>query len=649
MGAVGKATTIDYVQVSFSNDDAFEWFGGNVNCRHLVSYRNLDDDFDTDNGFSGNVQFCIGVRDPNIADNPSVSTSEGFESDNDATGSNAMPQTSAVFSNVTWVGPLRGNVTALVASGFRRGVRIRRDSALKIYNSIFMDGTRGIHIDGTACEANATNGTSLTTITNSSPTPTYGVLKFKNNLVAGYQPTKSVEVNTGSTFNITNWFGLNANDSLASSANILVNPYGTNFLNPDLRPITGSNALSNISFVDLGINTMLIGAPSATANVNYCVGATATALTATANNDCTLLWYVSATGGTSIPTPTPNTSVAGTAVYYVSQINADGYEGARTMVTVTVNALPATPSVTANGSTTFCTGGSVDLSSSEATGNLWSNGNPTQTITVSNTGSYSVTFTDVNGCSATSNAISVNVSNAPAPTINASATVACSGDTVVLTASTSDSYAWSTGETSQVIFVTNSASIIVNTMNANACNGVGSSAPIVITFNASPTAGGSFTLNGNVASFTNTSTGATSYSWDFGDQTNSSASAPLHAFAANGSYTVVLTAINGNCTSTQSFTINIAVALNELVGIEGLNIYPNPAKDLLNIDFTNTTDQNLELQIVDQFGRVILTNNDNNLGVMHQEISLANFLSGVYYLRLNSNSSTRIEKIIITK
>ena len=649
MGAVGKATTIDYVQVSFSNDDAFEWFGGNVNCRHLVSYRNLDDDFDTDNGFSGNVQFCIGVRDPNIADNPSVSTSEGFESDNDATGSNAMPQTSAVFSNVTWVGPLRGNVTALVASGFRRGVRIRRDSALKIYNSIFMDGTRGIHIDGTACEANATNGTSLTTITNSSPTPTYGVLKFKNNLVAGYQPTKSVEVNTGSTFNITNWFGLNANDSLASSANILVNPYGTNFLNPDLRPITGSNALSNISFVDLGINTMLIGAPSATANVNYCVGATASALTATANNDCTLLWYVSATGGTSIPTPTPNTSVAGTAVYYVSQINADGYEGARTMVTVTVNALPATPSVTANGSTTFCTGGSVDLSSSEATGNLWSNGNPTQTITVSNTGSYSVTFTDVNGCSATSNAISVNVSNAPAPTINASATEACSGDTLVLGASTSDSYLWSTGDTNQVIFVTNTATITVITQNANACDGVGTSSPITITFTASPTAGGSFTLNGNVASFTNTSTGATSYSWDFGDQANSSAAAPLHAYAANGTYTAVLTAINGSCTSTQSFTINIAVALNELVGIEGLNIYPNPAKDLLNIDFTNTTDQNLELQIVDQFGRIILTNNDTNLGVMHQEISLANFLSGVYYLRLNSNSSTRIEKIIITK
>jgi len=46
MGSVGNKTTIDYVQVSYCNDDAFEWFGGSVNCKHLVSFRNLDDDND---------------------------------------------------------------------------------------------------------------------------------------------------------------------------------------------------------------------------------------------------------------------------------------------------------------------------------------------------------------------------------------------------------------------------------------------------------------------------------------------------------------------------------------------------------------------------------------------------------------------------
>ena len=52
-GGVGSQTVVDYVQVSYANDDSFEWFGGTVNCKHLISFRTLDDDFDTDNGFTG--------------------------------------------------------------------------------------------------------------------------------------------------------------------------------------------------------------------------------------------------------------------------------------------------------------------------------------------------------------------------------------------------------------------------------------------------------------------------------------------------------------------------------------------------------------------------------------------------------------------
>jgi hypothetical protein len=81
MGACGSGTTVDYVQVSYSNDDSFEWFGGSVNCKHLVALNGLDDDFDTDNGYNGIVQFALSVRDPLAAD---ISTSECFESDNNA-------------------------------------------------------------------------------------------------------------------------------------------------------------------------------------------------------------------------------------------------------------------------------------------------------------------------------------------------------------------------------------------------------------------------------------------------------------------------------------------------------------------------------------------------------------------------------------
>ena len=167
LGAVGSGTTIDYVQVSHSNDDSFEWFGGAVNCKHLVAFRGLDDDFDTDNGYSGKVQFCLAVRDPNIADAPAVSTSEGFESDNNAAGDSANPFTTAVFSNCTMIGPsyrtTLPNGGTMPTGAYKRAARLRKNTKMSIYNSIFMDYVEGLHIDSSgsalngAAELNALN------------------------------------------------------------------------------------------------------------------------------------------------------------------------------------------------------------------------------------------------------------------------------------------------------------------------------------------------------------------------------------------------------------------------------------------------------------------------------------------------------------
>ncbi len=241
LGSVGAGTTIDNVQVSFSNDDSFEWFGGNVNCSHLVAYRGLDDDFDTDNGFSGKVQFGLGVKDPTIADNPAVSTSEGFESDNDAGSSVNTPQTSAVFSNMTMIGAYRGNSASVVAPGFKRGARLRRNTALKIFNSIFMDFATGLFIDGTAAKVNGYNG----------------VLKYQNNIVAlappaavGTQRVAEDDSTRAIFFNPAN-----SNDSLGTSAGLLITPY--NFTAPDYRPAPNSPALSNYSFADQALPVTL--------------------------------------------------------------------------------------------------------------------------------------------------------------------------------------------------------------------------------------------------------------------------------------------------------------------------------------------------------------------------------------------------------
>lgn len=149
MGGVGNGTTIHHIQVSYCGDDSFEWFGGNVNAKYLVAYRGWDDEFDTDNGFSGKLQFLVGFRDKNVADK---SKSNGFESDNDANGSGNSPFTSPVFSNVSMFGPyLSLKDTNHIPTGgngdFQAAMHLRRNTKLKVYNSVFTGWPVGLFIE----------------------------------------------------------------------------------------------------------------------------------------------------------------------------------------------------------------------------------------------------------------------------------------------------------------------------------------------------------------------------------------------------------------------------------------------------------------------------------------------------------------------
>jgi hypothetical protein len=160
MGGVGSGTTLDYIEVYRSGDDAYEWFGGTVNAKHLLAIGSVDDDFDTDNGFSGKIQFGLSQRAQVIAD---FSGSNGFESDNDAAGSNNVPQTSAVFSNMTIVGPelgviASGGALSNLNANFQHGAQIRRNSAISIANSLITNYFEGVYIDdGTVATAGATS------------------------------------------------------------------------------------------------------------------------------------------------------------------------------------------------------------------------------------------------------------------------------------------------------------------------------------------------------------------------------------------------------------------------------------------------------------------------------------------------------------
>lgn len=240
LGAVGKGTVIDYVQVSNAADDSFEWFGGSVDCKHLIAYKGLDDDWDMDNGFSGRVQFGISMRDSMVAD---VSQSNGFEIDNDAGGSNLIPQTSAIFSNMTVIGP-RATSTNTGNSNFRRGMHTRRNSAVSIFNSIIMGWPNGWNLDaglGTPTDLNYSGATPKSFVSNS--------ILAGNNTQFTY--TASGSAPTGwTTTDLQNYFNRanGGNSVIASASDVMLGAAFKHDGTVDWNPTAGSPALTGADF-----------------------------------------------------------------------------------------------------------------------------------------------------------------------------------------------------------------------------------------------------------------------------------------------------------------------------------------------------------------------------------------------------------------
>ncbi len=127
-GGVGRGTKVDHIQVRQALDDCFEFFGGTVDAHHLICQYNQDDGFDTDNGYSGRLQFLVLQQDPAHA-----GEDNGFESDNDASGSANVPLTNPTVFNATMCGK-NANPT-----GASFGALIRRN-ARGSYNNIMFQG-----------------------------------------------------------------------------------------------------------------------------------------------------------------------------------------------------------------------------------------------------------------------------------------------------------------------------------------------------------------------------------------------------------------------------------------------------------------------------------------------------------------------------
>ena len=143
--AVGRGTTYEYIQTMAGLDDSFEWWGGAVDGRYLVSYESGDDHFDWTEGYQGRNQFLIAFQSQRLVPRPGTgvfsSDPRGFEGDGcdpavsgctlTATGA-STPYSNPVFSNFTLIGP--GQLAGIPNDG--NGAVLRRGTGGFFANGI---------------------------------------------------------------------------------------------------------------------------------------------------------------------------------------------------------------------------------------------------------------------------------------------------------------------------------------------------------------------------------------------------------------------------------------------------------------------------------------------------------------------------------
>jgi hypothetical protein len=189
MGAIGRGTTLEHIEVYSCSDDGFEWWGGTCNARYLVAAFCDDDGFDFDQGFRGDLQFLFAIQRPNV-DVDFGNEPRGIETDGDV--ANVNDPTQAAFDlpvtqwrgyNITLIGP------GLASGNF--GIISRDDSGPNVFNSVVTEFGTGLRIDLDGLQAIRIPG--IDGSSNSAPFA-FGYGDFRHNLFNVTTPGSGADV-----------------------------------------------------------------------------------------------------------------------------------------------------------------------------------------------------------------------------------------------------------------------------------------------------------------------------------------------------------------------------------------------------------------------------------------------------------------------
>jgi len=303
----------------------------------------------------------------------------------------------------------------------------------------------------------------------------------------------------------------------------------------------------------------------------FCAGGSVTLTSSSAGGN---QWYLN---GNPIGGATSQQYIANTAGSYTDTVTTNGFSSApSTAITVVVDPLPATPTITPDGPTTFCAGGSVTLTSSSASGNEWLlNGNPiggatSQTYIATASGGYMVKTTDGNNCtSAPSASTTVTVNPIPAtPTITPGGpTTFCNGNSVTLTSSNATGNQWHLngnpigGATNQEYIATASGGYTDTVTNSGCASSPSATTNVTVnpmpdTLTITPDGPTTFCEGGSVT-LTSSSDSDSGNQWYLNGNPIGGATNQTYLVTAAGDYSVTVTAIG--CTSSPSTSTTVTV------------------------------------------------------------------------------------------
>lgn len=201
------------------------------------------------------------------------------------------------------------------------------------------------------------------------------------------------------------------------------------------------------------------------------------------------------------------------------------------------------------------------------------------------------------------------------------------------------------GATAGVYFPAESGSYRVQITDNIGCSGISDTLTVTLA-----SAGFDVEVDNLTTAFANTSTGATSYTWDFGDGTPfSSETNPTHTFSSGGSYTVTLIASSPCSADTLTQTIGL-VSAEEHSWLPQCRVFPNPGTGKFLMEIKDAVPQELVLSLINPVGQVIFHQVlDFRGSAIQRYFDLGEAPPGIYTMRIQGEDKTGFVKVVVVK